>query len=661
MRLEADREIKKGDEAESNEKAQEHYAKAESLRVTASGIDAKVEELGEKLKFLLQDQKKVAPNLKDVRLKLRKEWIPVWLKDPQAFRSGTKMPKFRLSEEEIRAISAFVWQSGLDGPKLAAQPKGDPQRGKELFETRGCLACHSIGDGNQRLGGEFAANLSRVGEKANYDYVARWIHNPRERTRPYCPREGKDIGPEDYARHGLPYVFDADHSTCPNDGQQLQVQNMTVMPSLRLSWEEVRDIATYLTGLRHAGASYPTSAAFMDDPKLAARGRQLMNRYGCGSCHEIKGLEDAPRIGTELTKEASKPLEQLDFGLLEHRAKDEGWHNHKGFFEHKLKDPATYDQGREKRPEDQLRMPNIQLTSEDIRALTTFLLGSLDSPFQREFRTIPAQFRRIPTDQQRDIQEGWWVVKKYNCMGCHTVQVGQKSVLSAVPRYQDPDWKEQLPPTLVQEGARVNPGWLARFLTNPALNEQDTNRNGVRTYLKARMPTFHFSPNEVRVLVRFFEALSGQQSPYVPTRLDPLTPREREMARALFSSKGAPCLKCHLVGVPSRDRFATAPNFLVAKERLKPGWTARWMLDPQAISPGTAMPSGLFRHDGDRWVFAGPTPGILAGYAGDHAQLLVRYMFELSPAEQSQLLGRLPATSAAQTGAGLTMRAAKSP
>ena len=68
----------------------------------------------------------------------------------------------------------------------------------------------------------------------------------------------------------------------------------------------------------------------------------------------------------------------------------------------------------------------------------------------------------------------------------------------------------------------------------------------------------------------------------------------------LFSSKEAPCLKCHLVGNPAHDRFATAPNFLLANERLKPGWTTRWMLEPQAISPGTAMPSGLFRREGDR-------------------------------------------------------------
>jgi len=37
--------------------------------------------------------------------------------------------------------------------------------------------------------------------------------------------------------------------------------------------------------------------------------------------------------------------------------------------------------------------------------------------------------------------------------------------------------------------------------------------NGVRIYLKARMPTFNFSPNELRTLVRFFQAGSSQQEP----------------------------------------------------------------------------------------------------------------------------------------------------
>lgn len=658
--LEIDREKKRGDEAPSDEEADRHYARAESLRVTVSNIDAKVAEVDENSKFLMQDLKKVAPNLKEVRLKLRKEWIPVWLQDPPAFRPGTAMPKFRLTDEEIRAMAAFLWQAGLDGPQPEPQPKGDPVQGKELFETRGCLGCHSIGEGNSRMGDEFAANLSRLGEKANYDYIVRWVHNPRERTRPYCPLEKRDIGPEDYARQGLPFVFDLEHSTCPNDGFQLQVQNMTVMPSFRLSWQDARDIATYLTSLRHADASYPTDVSYLDDEKLAKEGRQLVNRDGCGNCHEIRGFEDAPRIATDLTKEGSKPIEQLDFGLLARKAKKEGWYSPKGFFEHKLEDPAVYDQGREKTPEDRLKMPNIQLTAADIRALTTFLLGSLDSPFQGEFRTIPERLRYLPTGQKKDIQEGWWLVKKYHCTGCHEIYPGQNSLLSTLSRYQDPDSKEQLPPSLVQEGARVNPEWLTRFLANPALHNTDTARNGVRTYLKARMPTFSFSPNEIRIWVRFFEAMMGQPNPYIPPNLEPVDDRERRMARELFSSKEAPCLKCHLIGEPDHDRAATAMNFLVAKDRLKPAWTARWMLDPQAISPGTAMPSELFRREGERWVFGGPPLESFRGYHKDHLQLLVRYIFQLTPEEQRRLTQMIPRDAASQPGlADSTSQAAK--
>jgi len=144
-----------------------------------------------------------------------------------------------------------------------------------------------------------------------------------------------------------------------------------------------------------------------------------------------------------------------------------------------------------------------------VQALTTFLLGSQES-------SLPANYQYKPQDTRRDIQEGWWLVTKYNCVGCHQFFPGQDSVLIKMKKYQDPDWKEQLPPKLYTEGARVNPEWLRRFLSNPALNDTDTNRNGVRNYLKVRMPTFSFSDDELRKLVRFFQALSQQPIPYIP-------------------------------------------------------------------------------------------------------------------------------------------------
>ena len=53
-----------------------------------------------------------------------------------------------------------------------------------------------------------------------------------------------------------------------------------------------------------------------------------------------------------------------------------------------------------------------------------------------------------------------------------------------------------------------------------------------------------------------------------------------------------------------------------------------------------------FHRENDHWVFSGPIPASMRGYQGDHADLLVRYMFTLTPEEQHLLLGRTPTTSA---------------
>ena len=652
--------MKQADTAQSNEEANRLNDKAIALKVSNSKIDGHIQQLDFQSHSLLQDVKKVGPNLKDVRLKLNRNWIPVWLKKPTDFRPTTKMPNFRLSDQQIRAISAYIWQSGFKDP-LPKQNPGNAEHGKELFETRGCMACHSIGEGDQMQGGTFAANLTRVGEKANFDYLVRWVHNARQRTRPYCPLEKKDIGPEDYAKKGLPYVFDLEHSQCPNDGHELQVQNMTVMPSLRLSVPDAQDIATYLISQKQQEPSSYPDAAFMEDPNLREEGKKWVRHFGCAGCHEISGFADEGRIGTELTAEGSKPIERLDFALYTEPAqrgtgKDpitnpedlqrlpEGpakgqWYDHKGFFEHKLAEPDVYDKGKIKSETEVLRMPNPHLTKDQIRSLTTLLLGS-------EETSLPASYQYKPGDARHDIQEGWWIVKKYNCMACHQFIPGQSTTLMGMTRYQDPDWKEQLPPKLLTEGARVDPEWLRRFLSNPSLSENDTNRNGVRSYLKVRMPTFSFSENELRKLVRFFQALSQQPMPYIPERVPTLTAKENDMARSLFSSTAAPCLKCHATGDPQHDKIATAPNFLLAKERLKPDWVERWIVDPQAISPGTSMPSGLFKRENNHWVFAGPTPPSFQGYEADHTKLLVDYIFQLTPEEQRRVAAAMGHTRA---------------
>jgi hypothetical protein len=334
--------------------------------------------------------------------------------------------------------------------------------------------------------------------------------------------------------------------------------------------------------------------------------------------------------------------------------------------------------------------------------------------------------RYNPEGQKKAVQDGWWVIQKYNCMGCHNVLIGQDSTLMGLPMYQG-DAQEQLPPRITSEGARVNPDWLLGFLRDPSLTQPNEraslqqgavkltaqslmahlqgttgtegqpagqnsqaartasaqpntqqsqsgqqvqqgaqayqgapplqpdaalwqqslglhpqpgmNRNGVRAYLKVRMPTFNFSPNELQALVNFFMGASDQHQPYIPERLEPLTGEEPAMARALFTSNASPCLKCHMTGDAAHDAKATAPNFLLAPERLKPSWTKRWIYDPQLISPGVNMPSGLFNQDPahGRYIFNGPTPPSFQNYEKDHLDLVVRYMFQMTPEEQRRL------------------------
>jgi hypothetical protein len=296
-------------------------------------------------------------------------------------------------------------------------------------------------------------------------------------------------------------------------------------------------------------------------------------------------------------------------------------------------------------------MPNLHLTKEQIRSLTTFLMGSQES-------SLPASYQYKPLDYRRDIQEGWWIIKKYNCMGCHQLIPGQKTSLMTMTRYQGADGQEQLPPKLLTEGARVDPQWMLQFLSNPALSERDTNRNGVRSYLQVRMPTFSFSEKELGTLVRFFQSLSRQPLPYVPETVRVLSAKEAEMARSLFSSSAAPCLKCHATGDPVHDRSATAPNFLQAKGRLKADWVERWIIDPQAISPGTSMPSGLFKQEKGQWVFSGPTPASFRGYDKDHTKLLVDYIFALTAEEQRRVSAGMGKTAAATDGEPSAVQAA---
>lgn len=584
---------------------------------------------------------RIGPNLNVLGKKTYPEWVPLWLKDPHSFRPATKMPNMLLPDTERQAISAYLLHvsnnSVPDAPsvKFAA---ADVAGGKEVFETVGCQACHSV---NGR-GSTFAPDLSRVGEKVRASYLMEWLRDPAK------------------------------------------VQLGATMPNLRLSDPEIRQLAAYLTSLKKE----PLPALDFDpnDKALGERGKAMIVRYNCFGCHRIPGLEGRPSLVPDLTTVGSKLIEEFDFGLRRKAMLTSiGLHDQRenvqaaryAWIFNKLKDPRGYDQGRYKKSDETLRMPNFRFSDAQASTIATYLNGLTAE-------SISAEFREQLSDRDRAMAAGAEVIRKYNCTGCHQfgtervvlrdgtllegttklredentffllwrdvsrlgkkageiVPVPQKDILKHSPAMggdivpfiverqlaaegflpeqaqQDPaalvkaeEVRAFAPPVLFGEGRKVRPAWLFQFLNRPVT---------LRPWLRVRMPTFPLTSEEAQTLTQYFAAVDRQVFPFerdvegdeefIAAR-QAAAPGYLERARRLFSNPDVNCASCHVRGslTPQGDPSGWAPDLTLARERLRASWINEWLTNPQRLQPGTKMPA-FFPEGEQRYqeIFPGP-------------------------------------------------------
>src|SRR3989449_723997 len=321
-----------------------------------------------------ENRPKVAPILTRPLAKLTPEWMARWIKNPRAFRPSSRMPRFfglannqgpgdaEREDAEILGIVAYLSEKSekVSYPPLTG--RGDPERGRRLVESVGCMGCHAIerdevkpdvlqarnrGEGPDPVAWErrFGPDLSRIGSKARPEWIYRWIQDP------------KQYNPE------------------------------TRMPSLRLTPQEALDVTAYLTTLRDETPAPQRVAQPKPQPRardaalladlsqrippedararlasMSGRGRDVLlgertiSRYGCFGCHLMPGFEKTPPIGTDLSDEGSKPADLLLFGFvpIEHTAP--------AWFYQKLKDPRSFDIGHVADFYARLRMPQFNFT-----------------------------------------------------------------------------------------------------------------------------------------------------------------------------------------------------------------------------------------------------------------------------------------------------------
>jgi len=300
------------------------------------------------------------------------------------------------------------------------------------------------------------------------------------------------------------------------------------------------------------------------DNKIDYVADKSIRYYGCFGCHNIPGYENAKPIGTELTVEGSKPVNKLDFGYIHDLE-----HANYAWFTQKLENPRIFDKGKASQPEDKLRMPNFNFSSEEIEALVTAILSFTEDEVGENM---------IASNYVNDemVYEGRKLIKEYNCQGCHIIDGFGGQIAD---NYNAPEYA---PPNLNTEGAKVQPDWLFHFFKDPSI---------IRPNLQVRMPTFNFTDEELNAIIRSFQFYDEQPLAF-ESEFHINTSTTKYKAGKKLEELGA-CNNCHFYGTtfPKQGPQTWAPNLALTKERLHPDWVIDWMEDPQSIMPGTKMPA----------------------------------------------------------------------
>jgi len=553
------------------------------------------------------DLRKPGPDLTGIAEKTSPEWVTRWVTEPHDFRATTRMPSFfyqrnmvgpavpvaeryqniKYQDAEIHAIVSYLFDKSTHRAWTGGEG-GDAGRGKQLVENVGCMGCHIATEqvkdaksGAMRVAHRddfpiernYGFNLTGVGTKTHPGWIYNWVKNPKN------------------------YYAEAP------------------MPSLRLSDQEAADVTAYLMTLqkpqflqkavrppdaqavRELAKGYLINTLSDRDAELKLKsmpmhdqlvylGQRSIEKYGCYSCHNIKGFEGLKPIGTELTIEGSKALHLFDFGFVHEYQHESGTREHiqhtvPSWVYNKVRSPRIYDDYRAKVYNDKLKMPNFHLSENEARLITTVVLGLTKDAVAPE--KLAGQDPR-----SRLMEEGRKRVSQHNCRACHRVDGYGRAIAALI---SDTNF---LPPDLSPEGARAQSAFLFNFLKDPSVMK-------IRPWLSVRMPTFHFTDDETNTLVTFLAAEG--RVPQFDTQAHMSPPAANvAVGREVFDMLR--CAQCHSTlpvnpaspPVPDvSNAQSLAPNLTLSRARLRHEWIPDWIRRPGEMIPGTRMPANFPR------------------------------------------------------------------
>ena len=307
-----------------------------------------------------------APPLDTIAVKTGAELLQRWLADPKAVDPNATMPNFRLSKQDIRDLSHYLFSKPVP-PQLrqaietaAAEPAGDSAKGKTLFAESRCITCHTV-DGK---GNGSAPELGKIASRATKGWLIAFLRDP--------------------------HAFDP----------------QTRMPQYGFSDADVRDLVAYF---EDELKDFDAPATILDPLRVnqttAERGEKLFRSAGCFSCHAATGKE-SERFGPDLDGIGDRRATSLDFGLRTDLPRTlEAW------LAAKVSNPRSFAPG--------LKMPTFAFDAPQRRAIVTALLSMPAKP-------VPEGYRNVQAQQASMVPAGsiGALVDRYRCLSCH--QIGSR-------------------------------------------------------------------------------------------------------------------------------------------------------------------------------------------------------------------------------------------
>lgn len=510
----------------------------------------------------------LGPELTSVGTKVSREWIYKWLKEPRTLTDASgsvtvdgvatdpRMPKFQLSDLELRALSAFLSaQRGKRtspyriNPAIAAAVSraGDAaDQGHTRFNQMFCVTCHALavdrGGETKLIGGDIGPELTKVGSKVNSEWLLAWLRSP-----------------QDYLQH-------------------------TTMPQYQWSDKDLYEVSQYILKrltdpdlLKDVPRLRPPTEVEVD------LGGRLFVEKGCVQCHLIKGMTSQIEFGPDLSRigmgagpyliEVSSPR-KLAMPLHFVKSNVERLEISESvvprsmiaFVQAKITNPALVT------PE--TRMPQFQMNQGDLEDLTTAVLSMSGPPIPN--RNQRSLIIRRPHAEFNPGGDAGQLFQRFKCYTCHTFK----------------GFGGTLAPDLSYEGSRSKREWLFHFLRNPQT---------LRPTLTVRMPHFNMSEDDANKLADYLS--TALQAPHVnpgAPKEDKFTEQMANRGKQLFETKYA-CQSCHTVG--SAGGYV-GPSLNNAGNWLTPAWIEAWLRNPQELVPGAIEPRQAFGEEEIRDITA---------------------------------------------------------